>query len=89
MCVCLGRVLLVRVLSSLGGAPLEIHHAPVGVGDQTAMPVLQVDPVELDLVEDFASGLDKWLHIPTPGGLSAKRSSGLPRPDLSLRPVGT
>ena len=53
------------------------------------MTVLQVDTVELDLVEEFAGGLDTWFHIPTPGGLSSKRSGGLPRPDLSLRPVGT
>jgi len=62
---------------------------PVGVGDQTTRTVLQVDPVELDLIKDLPGGLDHGFHVPAPLGLSAKGSSGLPRPDLRLGLIGT
>src|SRR5699024_12510230 len=57
---------------------------PVGISDQTAMPVLQIDPIELNFVEEFTGGFDHGFHIQTPRGLRPKRSSGSPRPALGL-----
>src|SRR5699024_6584882 len=71
-----------------GGTPLKIHHMPVGMGDQTAVAVLDIDPIELDLIKELPGGLEHRLHVPAPRGVRTEGAGCLALPDLSLGLVG-
>src|SRR5699024_1551364 len=61
---------------------------PVGMGDQTAVAVLDIDPIELDLIKELPGGLEHRLHVPAPRGVRTEGAGCLPLPDLSLGLVG-